>query len=372
MEKKDFSFKKWGIIIVSSLIVLVFAFFGVSPSFFGDISGGGAALTVGEQTISLGEYENLIRSMERSQKNSIKGKSTKERRAFLRNLRLRALEELVQVNAVYQLFLDHEYVIAKRAVVDEVLKEKAFYESGVFKRSRYEALLKQIGQTPSQFETNLTKNLVFQRVSRWMRQSLNPLESEQVLKDGVLGVKFLLRSIKVQKLPSIKSQSKSSSASAKSKKKAIESDTHFKNNTLFVGEADFAKLKKWVGADHRQSMETFLKKYRVKKEKHEEQSLLSDALPVVGKNDHAYAMILDTTKGAYVKEPFFSRGAYYFFQVVDVKTPKAQKRTSKNKSAFNFLSRWIASQRYQGVMTQWLKQIEKDIPIRRNRNLYQF
>lgn len=331
--------KKIIFIAISGVIVLAFAFFGLTPAFLGGVAGRGIALSVNDEVVTSINFNNLVRSAGKRQPKA-KAQSAKERRLSEVRLKQQLLNELLQLNVAYVSLAESGFYISSRSIIDQVVSIPAFSENGQFRRTRYESLLKSNGQNPESFESQIEKSLVYQSFSTWIAQATQIVDLEQKLKDSILDIQIDLDFFEVKK------------PGTKKKKLAKQFDKKVERIKQLLETANTASIQKWK------------KENKIALTKSDKVSLLGSYLPVLGANKIAYKNILKTKPGSFVKQLTFHKGSYYLIYV------KAVKKASKNKQVpIDMLKRWFASQRQQVALQEWIKNYSKDLNIYKNQNL---
>ncbi len=325
--------------LISGIIVLAFAFFGLTPSFFGGDRGRGVALSVNNEVISTLSFDKMVRSASRRQ-SAPRGKTAKERRLLEARLKQQLLNELLQLNVIYVSLANSRFYIASEAIIDQVVSTPAFSENGQFRRTRYESLLKSIGQTPDSFESQIEKSIVYQDFVGWIEQATQMVDLEEKLKNSVLNAEVHLDFFELKK----------PSKNKKALKKAFDKK--------------IKKIKQLLTTTKVASINSWKKKNKLKPVKSAKVSLQSSYLPILGQNKMVYTNILKTKPGQFVNTLAFHKGAYYLIYVKAVKKAKA-----KNKASFGIISQWFARQRQQVAMQSWFQNYSKNLNIYTNKNL---
>lgn len=159
----DWTAKKWIAVVLFTAIILVFVLWGVGPSRFGDASGGVAAVVNG-RTVSLAEYRTEIEQVEQNARQRFEGLPEPQRRAFTAELRRRVLDRLVLAEAVYQEANRMGILASDSEVKEQILKFPFLQENGRFVSERYQSFLKNMSLTAEDFERQIRKQIVVQKV----------------------------------------------------------------------------------------------------------------------------------------------------------------------------------------------------------------
>ena len=139
--------------VILGLIVLTFALFGVDSYMKGDKSGGVIA-EVGDVGISHQELAQEVKTQSDRMRETL-GSSFDPAVAETAAFRRKVLDSLIERKALLQ-EAQKLRIVAPDAYVASVLAQvPAFQEGGSFSPQRYEAVLRQNGRTPAQFENSL-------------------------------------------------------------------------------------------------------------------------------------------------------------------------------------------------------------------------
>ena len=137
------------------LVCIIFIFIGFSPNSNFLAQGGGAAHVNGHM-ISLRDYKRLSDQLDQGG-----GKEPSE------NQGQKALDILIGRTLIAQEAEKLGVYVSDLKVAEDLSKIKAFYENGVFSRLRYKSYLQQTRQSEREFEEELRRDLVIQKMS-WL------------------------------------------------------------------------------------------------------------------------------------------------------------------------------------------------------------
>lgn len=330
--------KKIIFFVISGLIVLAFAFFGLSPGLLGG-GGRGIALSVNDQVVSSSSFRNMLRSASKNQATT-KQESSKQRRLRRLKITQQLLNELTQLNITYVTLVEANFYISSLAVINQIVSIPAFLENNRFKRSKYESLLKSIGQNPDSFESQIEKSLVYQQFIGWIQDSLQISDLENHLKNSVLNSEIHLNLFALKKPDS-------------SKKKALK-----------IFNKQVIEIKKLLKTANVKKINNWKSKNKIKLSKTDKLTLSSAYIPILGNNKLAYKNILTTRPKNFTKNLIFHQGAYYLVYVK--KIIKTKKNTQFKPG---LLDRWFAGQRQQAAIQTWLTDSGKNLQIYKNQNL---
>lgn len=155
--------KGWLAKVILALIAITFALFGVDSYMKGDRSGGMVA-QVGDVKISREELAREIQS-ETDRMREALGPSFDRSVTETADFRKRVLDSLVERKA---LLLEAQKLrfLAPDAYIASVLAQiPAFLQDGTFSQKRYEAVLRQNGRTPAQFENELRQSFMLEAIT---------------------------------------------------------------------------------------------------------------------------------------------------------------------------------------------------------------
>lgn len=174
LAARNLSFKSIAAMVLFSLIILVFVFFGG----FGNQSvGGGAgyAARVNDAYISIKDLDSESARVERSF-GQMFGQLGGAQRSFVTN---QALQSLIQGELIAQ-YSEKSRIYATDHEIKEVIVNELpyFQQEGRFRRELYEQILAANKMTPGEFEEKLRKDRKTQRVRLLLEASSSPLKLE--------------------------------------------------------------------------------------------------------------------------------------------------------------------------------------------------
>lgn len=155
--------KGWLAKVILALIAVTFALFGVDSYMKGDRSGGIVA-EVGEVAIPREALAAEIRTRSERMREAM-GPAFDPAVSETRDFRRQVLEDMIERSALLQ---DAQTlrVTAPDAYVTSMLAQiPAFQEDGKFSAARYEAVLRQNGRTPAQFENDLRQAFMLETMA---------------------------------------------------------------------------------------------------------------------------------------------------------------------------------------------------------------
>lgn len=178
VKKTKKTLKHWVAIVLFAAIILVFALWGVGPSSKLGEAGGGVVATVNETAISLAEYRSRVESIEQNAKVRFDQFPEAQRKALSQELRRRALEELIQAEVIYQEANSRGIVAPDAEVRDYILQIPVLQENGRFEKQRYRTLLQNMNLSIDDFERQVRKQIVQQKLQDLFIGSANASREE--------------------------------------------------------------------------------------------------------------------------------------------------------------------------------------------------
>lgn len=164
--------------VIFGAICLVFVFFGVVPSQFG-FQQGGAAAVINDTQISLSDFSRRMEAMERQYGQQLQSLPEAQRQSEMTRMRAQVLEQLVESELLYQ-SASQAGIYASDAEVREMISQiPVFQEEGRFRRDFYSQYLQGMGYTPSQFEEQIRKDIVVDKVRNLFLASFVPVQGEE-------------------------------------------------------------------------------------------------------------------------------------------------------------------------------------------------
>jgi peptidyl-prolyl cis-trans isomerase D len=155
--------KGWLAKVILALIIVTFALFGVD-SYMSSDKGGGVVAEVGDVKISSEELAREIQ-MQRDRMREALGPAFDTAVTETTGFRKEVLDNLIERKA---LLLEAQKLkfLAPDAYIASVLAQiQAFQQDGAFSQQRYEAILRQNGRTPAQFENELRQEFMLEAIT---------------------------------------------------------------------------------------------------------------------------------------------------------------------------------------------------------------
>ncbi len=175
-QGKTFSWRNWVAYVIFGAIILVFALFGLDKNNGGQSTGGVAAV-VNHESISLAEFRQRVESKEQNMR-MMDQLPEAQRKMFAQKVRKEALDELILGELVYQAAADRGVIAADGEVREYIRQIPILQEAGQFKGDRYRMFLQQMGISAGDFERQVRKQLVTQKLQELFVGSATPSREE--------------------------------------------------------------------------------------------------------------------------------------------------------------------------------------------------
>lgn len=162
--------------LIFGAIILVFVFWGLTPS-SQSISQGGAVATVNDTAISQAQFFETMERMERDPRfQQFQGLGADVGRQLLQS---QAIGQLIEMELIRQA-TDKEHIWTSDAEVRDVITGiSAFHEEGRFKREYYMNYLASVRKMPAEFEEEIRRDQSLSRAVRIFSAGLSPLGIEK-------------------------------------------------------------------------------------------------------------------------------------------------------------------------------------------------
>ncbi len=191
---RNFNWKSWVAAFLFGAIIVVMALFGIQNDRAGDATGGIAAV-VNDNAISLAEYRSRVENMEQEAKINFDQFPESARRSLTQRMRQQALEELIMGELVYQAASAKGVRAADGEVRDTILQYPFLNENGRFMKDRYRVWLQNMNLSTADFERQVRKQLVAQRLQELFVGSAAPTREElrrnRVLANQKVNIKYI-------------------------------------------------------------------------------------------------------------------------------------------------------------------------------------
>ncbi len=155
--------KGWLAKVILALIAITFALFGVDSYMSGDRSGGKIA-EVGDVGISREELTQEIQAQSDRMRESL-GPAFDSSVTETADFRRQVLDSLIERKALLQEAQKLKFLAPDAYIASVLAQIPAFQQDGTFSQQRYEAVLRQNGRTPAQFENELRQAFMLEAVT---------------------------------------------------------------------------------------------------------------------------------------------------------------------------------------------------------------
>jgi len=155
--------KGWLAKVILALIAITFALFGVDSYMSGDRSGGKIA-EVGDVGISREELTREIQAQSDRMRESL-GPAFDSSVTETADFRRQVLDSLIERKALLQEAQKLKFLAPDAYIASVLAQIPAFQQDGTFSQQRYEAVLRQNGRTPAQFENELRQAFMLEAVT---------------------------------------------------------------------------------------------------------------------------------------------------------------------------------------------------------------
>lgn len=192
------SLKKWFAAVLFGIIILVFTFWGISPSSLGDAAGGVAAV-VNDRSISVSEFRNQAEQVEHNARSRFDALPESQRKAMTTELRRRVLDQLIMTEVIYQAAAKRGVTASDGEVKDQILQIPFLQENGRFMGERYRMFLKNMNLSAEDFERQIRKQIVTEKLQELFVGSAAPTREELRLNRLLANQKVSLRFAEIAK-----------------------------------------------------------------------------------------------------------------------------------------------------------------------------
>lgn len=150
----------WIVKVILGLIVVTFALFGIESYMSG--SGRDAVVAeVGGQGITRQEFMREIQDQKERMREAL-GPAFDVAATETPDFRKQVLERLIERKVLLLAAEQNKFIAPDQYIAAVLAQIPAFQESGAFSQQRYEAVLKQNGRTPAQFENELRQSFMLE------------------------------------------------------------------------------------------------------------------------------------------------------------------------------------------------------------------
>ncbi len=178
--------------ILFGAIALTFIFLGVTPGRVGVMMGGSAA-TVNDSVISFADYSQAMRRTENQYRSMLDQLPEAQRNYFEKNIRARALEELIMFELVAATAEREGLRVADGEVRSQILNIPAFQDNGRFSREKYDEVLEANHLQTHLFEAKIRKELLLNRTEQMFLGAFRALPLEETENTQLQSAKLTLQ-----------------------------------------------------------------------------------------------------------------------------------------------------------------------------------
>jgi peptidyl-prolyl cis-trans isomerase D len=173
----EWSFKKILGAAIFLAIIIVFVGFNVRNDTGSDPIGGAAA-TVNDVAIPYTAFRGEADQRERMIQERLGDLPEAQRKMYTQSIRGQVLENLITGEIIFQTAAKHGVVAADGAIRDLIASAPGLQENGVFQRERYRAYLQQANMSAADFERQMRKQIVTQKMYELFLGSNTPSQEE--------------------------------------------------------------------------------------------------------------------------------------------------------------------------------------------------
>ena len=150
----------WIVKVILGLIVVTFALFGID-SYMSGQGRDSVVAEVGKQGISRQEFVREIQDQTERMREAL-GPNFDIAATETADFRKQVLDRLIERKALLLQAQQNKFIAPDAYVASILAQIPAFQEDGVFSQQRYEAVLRQNGRTPAQFENDLRQSFMLE------------------------------------------------------------------------------------------------------------------------------------------------------------------------------------------------------------------
>lgn len=176
-KRQETGWKNWVAYVLFGAIIVVFALFGITPGRMGNGIGGVAAV-VNDTSITLAEYRQRVEAIEQNARMRFDQFPEQQRRALTQQMRQSALRDLIQSEIMYQAAESRGVIASDAEVRDYIMQIPVLNEGGKFQRDRYRMLLQNYGLSAEDFERQIRKQIVMQKLEELFVGAATPSREE--------------------------------------------------------------------------------------------------------------------------------------------------------------------------------------------------
>lgn len=185
--------------LVFGFIAIIFIFLGIPNNSF--LTGGGYAVRVGRENISIIQFQRVLDQVQSQKKSS----SPQNAKRQLKEDQKRVLSGLIQNELIYQAGKEASLYISDPQLRKGILSIKAFQEEGRFKRTKYLNYLEWSRTSSGDFEKELRKDILVNRVQNLFDHAFVVSNLEKQQNTALNNYKIHLKYVKIL-MPSFNSE----------------------------------------------------------------------------------------------------------------------------------------------------------------------
>lgn len=313
--KKVFSY------IIFGVICIIFVFLTPMTT---QIFGGGVVAYVGSEPIRSLEFRMVEDNLKNQNKERLNSANSQDVEKLQKQIRERALQELINVSLISQGALRSGFTISDKELQEEIKSYPAFQSNNRFVYSRYLSFLKSQRMQASQFENRIRR---FKSAERWKS--------------------LFLKSITPNHLEKMKNK----------QKQLYKTQFRYAEVSLSLESIDY--LENLVTSKNKQKVQSFLKQNQVEWQTTQEVSPISPrAIPSIGYEDFMEDILNHLPSQGLVPQ-LLKRGSKAY--IVEIMSFRVQAKEDENLKQISQLLQYEKSYR---LFDSWLQAKKDQFPIK--------
>lgn len=324
--RKKFGFKSIFAYLILGTIILVFVFLGVDPTSIGSRRGGVMAI-VNKKSISMLDYQRALEGLRTQFQKSSKEDLSKEQE---KRLKMQAINHLIQLELIQSESKNSHFFISEKEIADTLIRIPYFQSKNVFRKENYFNFLRFSQQSASEFETEIGKQLLYQKFLDYFRKSLNFTQLEKDKKNQADQVRINLDffSFEISKLKD---------------------------------QGSYEDLKQDLISENKEKIENFFKENQLTLQNTGEFSLNVSEIPKIVGSENLLRNLLQEKleEKKYLNKPISFLNRTYIFKVKSL-------NHNKNESAFLFseLQYFFQMSLVESVFLEWIQSLKEKASIK--------
>ena len=376
------SYKKIVGIILLGLICLVFVFLGAPTQQLGI----GAAATVNNDLISMGDYQRELQKMEKRY-SSLFGGDLDSTRGFLRSA---ALENLISQQVIFQGGKEQGLKTTDKEVQSYIVKDiPSFRENGHFRKSFYKRYLDYTQMSPGKFEDLIRGDISSSRMRRVFQIVMAPtreeIQKEIRLKSQTVNLEFVkFDKVTLEKKAQVSANKVMENLKSPDFKKNV-ADYYKNNSDKFKGDLEseekniarkllqqrmvdewLSKIQKLVSEGKKDEAEKSVKKWGLKWQETGNFDLGSQSIPKVGEDMAAIKGVFSLSQGQMWNKISVQSGGVRYILKLKAKGENKEVLTSQGRKS---LHDQLAQDFSNEFFKQWVDITKAGFKIERNKRL---